>query len=100
MITQWSSMGIVSSAPIRRAISSENGRREMAMTRAPAWLARRVRIEPRKPMPMIATVCPARMSLRRKMFMAQPSGSPGNGMPSSDAGSFTTLSASARSYSA
>ena len=32
-------------------------------------------------MPTIATVCPARMSLRRKMFIAQPNGSSGKSRP-------------------
>ena len=51
-------------------------------------------------MPTMATVCPARMSLRAKMFMAQATGSPGTGLPSSFGGSGTTMAASARSYSA
>ena len=72
----------------------------MAITRAPASFASRVSSAPRKPMPTMATVCPGWMSLRRKMFIAHPSGSPGNGCPSSDAGSFTVADASARSYSA
>ena len=93
-------MRIVSSAPDWRATSSANGRREMAMTRAPACAARRVSRAPRKPMPTMATVCPASMPLRRKMLTAQPSGSPGIGTPSSAAGSGTTAAASATSYSA
>ncbi len=70
------------------------------MTRAPASAASRVRMAPRKPVPTMATVCPASTSLRRKMFMAQPSGSPGKGRPSSAAGSGITASALAMSCSA
>ena len=51
-------------------------------------------------MPTMATVCPALISALRKMFMAQPSGSPGNGLPASAGGSFTTAASSATSYSA
>jgi hypothetical protein len=91
---------MVSAAPNARATSSENGRRETAITRAPASVASRVRMAPRKPMPTMATVCPAAMSLRRKMFMAQPRGSPGKGAPLSAPGRRTNASASARSYSA
>ncbi|MCY1083124.1 hypothetical protein [Archangium lansingense] len=40
----------------------------------------RVSSAPKKPMPMMAIVCPGWMSLRRKIFMAQPSRSPGNGL--------------------
>ena len=49
-------IGMVSAAPMARATFSENGRREMAMTLAPALVASRVRIAPRKPIPMMATV--------------------------------------------
>jgi hypothetical protein len=100
MILQWSSMGIVSVAPMVRATSSENGRREMAMTRAPVLAARRVSMAPRKPMPTMATVWPGSMALRWRMFTAQPSGSPGKGRPASEGGSGTTALAGARSYSA
>ena len=91
---------MVSAAPYARARSSDSGRREIAITRAPASLASRVSTAPRKPMPTIATVCPARMSLRRKMLNAQPSGSPGNGWPASAAGNFTSRSVGAMSYCA
>ena len=79
---------------------SENGRREMAITCAPASLASFVRIAPRKPMPITATVCPATISLRWKMFIAQPRGSPGNGCPASVSGSLATDPTSAMSNSA
>ena len=77
MMCQWSSIRIVSAAPMRRARSSEAGRREIAITRAPASLAslRQDRAEKADADDRHASA-PRAMSLRRKMFIAQPSGSP------------------------
>ena len=49
-----------------------------------------------KPMPMMATVWPGLIRLRRRMLKAQPSGSPGNGWPSSAAGSCTSQRVASR----
>jgi hypothetical protein len=70
------------------------------MTRAPALLASRTRIAPRKPIPTMATVCPTWTSLRRKMLNAQPNGSSGSGASFSASGIFTTSEAFATSYCA
>ena len=59
-MVRWSARGMVSAAPIRHATSSAKARREMAITRAPASVARRVSSAPRKPMPTMATVWPGR----------------------------------------
>ena len=67
------------------------------MTRPPASLASLTRIAPRNPTPMMATVWPARMSLRQKMLKAQPNGSSGKSSCARASGSFTTCDASARS---
>ena len=85
-------------APMRRATSSDAWRRDMAITRAPASLASLTSAAPRKPMPTIATVCPARMSLRRKMFIAQPNGSSGTSSARELVGELHDAPSSARSY--
>ncbi len=93
-------MGMSSCAPNCFATSSAKGLRVIAITRAPAFAASRVTSAPRNPIPTIATVCPARSSLRRKMFIAHPSGSPGTGCPASASGSFTVSTAGTTQYSA
>src|SRR5215211_5269872 len=81
-------------------MSRENRRRLAGITRAPVALANCVSSAPRKPIPTIATVSDLLIWLRRKMFIAQPIGSPGKGCSLRPSGIFTADDDSQTSYSA
>ena len=102
---------VVRAAPRRRLASPNASARAASPVLAPAERPMRsarpaptascTSSAPRKPTPTTATLCRRRGSrCGAKTFIAQPSGSPGNGAPSSSGGSGTTRVAAATSYSA